>query len=154
MEVQDQQIEALINQLLEEEPSYFLVSIKLKPSNNIMVFIDGDEGLSIEKCVKFNRQLYKLIEEKGWYPEGEFSLEVSSPGIGEPLLFNRQYHRNMGRSLEIIFQDGSIKEGKLVAVTETDLLLETTEGKGKKALTQQLLIPFSNIKITTVQIKF
>lgn len=119
-----------------------------------MVFIDGDEGLSIEKCVKFNRQLYKLIEEKGWYPEGEFSLEVSSPGIGEPLLFNRQYHRNMGRSLEIIFQDGSIKEGKLVAVTETDLLLETTEGKGKKALTQQLLIPFSNIKITTVQIKF
>jgi ribosome maturation factor RimP len=154
MEVQVQQIEALLNQLLAEEPSYFLVSIKIQPSNSIMVFMDGDEGISIEKCVKINRQLYKLIEEKGWYPAGEFSLEVSSPGIGEPLLFNRQYHRNIGRSLEIIFLDGSIKEGKLVAVTEDDLLLETTEGKGKKALTQQLLIPFSNIKTTTVQIKF
>jgi ribosome maturation factor RimP len=41
-----------------------------------------------------------------------------------------------------------------VAVTEADILLETTEGKGKKAITQQLLIPFNNIKTTTVQIKF
>ncbi len=154
MDAQVQQIEALINQLLVEEPSYFLVSLKIKPTNNIKVFMDGDEGISIEKCVKFNRQLYKLIEEKGWYPEGEFSLELSSPGIEEPLLFNRQYHRNMGRSLEILFLDGTTKEGKLVAVTEADILLETTEGKGKKAITQQLLIPFNNIKTTTVQIKF
>lgn len=154
MDAQVQQIEALINQLLLEEPSYFLVSLKIKPTHNIKIFMDGDEGISIEKCVKFNRQLYKLIEEKGWYPEGEFSLEVSSPGIEEPLLFNRQYHRNLGRSLEILFLDGTTKEGKLVAVTEADILLETTEGKGKKAVTQQLLIPFANIKTTTVQIKF
>ena len=154
MDAQVQQIEALINQLLLEEPSYFLVSLKIKPTHNIKIFMDGDEGISIEKCVKFNRQLYKLIEEKGWYPEGEFSLEVSSPGIEEPLLFNRKYHRNLGRSLEIFFLDGTTKEGKLVAVTEADILLETTEGKGKKAVTQQLLIPFANIKTTTVQIKF
>jgi ribosome maturation factor RimP len=154
MEAQVKKIEALIAQILEVEPTYFLVSVRIKPTNNIKVFMDGDEGISIEKCVKFNRQLYKLIEENGWYPEGEFSLELSSPGIGEPLLLNRQYHRNLGRFLELVFNDGTTKEGKLIAVTEADILIETTEGKGKKMVTQQLLIPFNNIKTTTVQIKF
>ncbi|MBY0480748.1 MAG: ribosome maturation factor [Chitinophagaceae bacterium] len=154
MEARVRQIEALLNQLLAEEPSYFLVSLKIKPTNNIRVFMDGDEGISIEKCVKFNRQLYKLIEEKGWYPDGEFSLELSSPGIEEPLLLHRQYMRNVGRDLEIVFTDGSIKIGTLIAVTAADILIQSTEGKGKKAVTQQLLIPFNNIKTATVQIKF
>jgi ribosome maturation factor RimP len=41
-----------------------------------------------------------------------------------------------------------------MAVTAEDILIQTTEGKGKKAVTQQLLVPFNNIKSTTVQIKF
>ena len=154
MEERIQQIEALISQILAEEPTYFLVSVKIKPTNNIKVFFDGDQGISIEKCVKFNRALYKLIEEKGWYPEGEFSMEISSPGIGEPLLLHRQYLKNVGRDLEVIFTDDSIKIGTLMAVTADDILIQSTEGKGKKAVTQQLLIPFNKIKSTTVQIKF
>ncbi len=140
--------------MLEEEPEYFLVNLRIKPTNNIKVFIDGDNGLPIEKCVKFNRKLYKLIEEEGWYPEGEFSLELSSPGIEEPLKMNRQYAKNIGRTVEVVFVDETKKEGKLLTVTEADIILEHTEGKGKKALTQQLVIPFNNIKTTTVQIKF
>ncbi|MEI8073164.1 MAG: ribosome maturation factor [Bacteroidota bacterium] len=154
MEERIQQIESLIGQILAEEPTYFLVSVQIKPTNNIKVFFDGDEGISIEKCVKFNRALYKIIEEKGWYPEGEFSLEISSAGIGEPLLLHRQYLKNVGRDLEIIFTDDSVKIGTLMAVTAEDILIQSTEGKGKKAVTQQLLIPFNNIKSTTVQIKF
>jgi ribosome maturation factor RimP len=154
MEVRIQQIEALIGQILADEPTYFLVSVKIKPANNIKVFFDGDEGISIEKCVKFNRALYKMIEEKAWYPEGDFSLEISSPGIDEPLILERQYFRNVGRDLEIIFTDGTTKTGTLMAVTAEDILIQTTEGKGKKAVTQQLLVPFNNIKTTTVQIKF
>ena len=154
MEERIQQIEALISQILAEEPTYFLVSVKIKPTNNIKVFFDGDQGISIEKCVKFNRALYKLIEEKGWYPEGEFSMEISSPGIGEPLLLHRQYLKNVGRDLEVIFTDDSIKIGTLMAVTADDILIQSTVGKGKKAVTQQLLIPFNKIKSTTVQIKF
>ncbi len=154
MEERIQQIETLIGQILVDEPTYFLVSVKIKPTNNIKVFFDGDEGISIDKCVKFNRALYKIIEEKGWYPEGEFSLEISSAGIGEPLLLHRQYLKNVGRDLEIIFTDDSVKIGTLMAVTAEDILIQSTEGKGKKAVTQQLLIPFNNIKSTTVQIKF
>lgn len=149
-----QQIEGLINQVLADEPGYFLVSLRIKPTNNIKVFLDGDQGINIEKCVQFNRKLYKLIEESGMYPAGDFSLEVSSPGVDEPLKMHRQYIKNTGRDIEVVFTDDTRKEGKLIAVTESDILLEHTEGKGKKAVTQQLVIPFSNIKSTTVQVKF
>ncbi|SJZ62595.1 ribosome maturation factor [Sediminibacterium ginsengisoli] len=147
-------IEQMIGELLADEPAYFFVSARIKPTNNIKVYLDGDNGIAIDKCVRFNRQLYKMIEEAGMYPEGEFSLEVSSPGLDEPLKLLRQYHKNIGRNVEVVFTDGTTRVGKLLEVAEADILLEHTEGKGKKAVTQQLVIPFSNIKTTTVQIKF
>src|SRR6478609_2753536 len=153
-EAEIQQLEKFVGAILAEEPEYFLVSLRIKPTNNIKVFIDGDQGIAIEKCVRFNRKLYKLIEEAGMYPEGEFSLELSSPGLDEPLKMHRQYVKNIGRDIEISFLDDTTKEGKLLSVTEADLIIEHTEGKGKKAVTQQLVVPFENIKSTIVQIKF
>jgi ribosome maturation factor RimP len=153
-ETQLKQIEAFLHQILEAEPVYFCVDIRIKPTNNIKIFLDGDNGITIERCVAFNRKLYKLLEESGMYPDGDFSLEVSSPGLEEPLKKYRQYVKNIGRSVELIFNDDTKKEGKLLAVTEADILIEHTEGKGKKAVTQQKVIPFKNIKTTTVQIKF
>lgn len=149
-----QQIEKMVSTLLADEPEYFCVSIRIKPTNNVKVFIDGDQGLAIEKCVRFNRKLYKIIEESGMYPEGEYSLELSSPGVDEPLKMYRQYIKNIGRNVEVVFADDTQKEGKLLSVTEADFIIEYTEGKGKKAVTQQVVIPFNNIKTTTVQTKF
>jgi ribosome maturation factor RimP len=94
------------------------------------------------------------MEEAAWFPEGDFSLEVSSPGIDEPLILNRQYVNNMGRKVEVTFLDETIKEGILKTVTEKDILIEWTEGKGKKAVVQTLLIPFDQIKTTIVQVQF
>jgi len=149
-----QHIERMVDETISAEPEYFRVQVKIKPTNNVKVFIEGDNGISIEKCVKFNRSLYKKLDESGLFPEGDFSLEVSSPGLDEPLKLHRQYNRNVGRIVEVVFNDGSKKEGKLLQVAEADIIIEQTQGKGKKAVTQQLVIPFNNIKTTTVQIQF
>lgn len=148
------QIEALINDLLQNEPSYFLVNCKIKPTNNIKVYIDGDNGVTIEACVQLNRKLYKAIEEKAWYPAGDYSLEVSSPGVDEPLKNKRQYSKNVGRELAVEFIDGSIKQGKLIAVADEDFIIEIVTGKGKKQEIHQEVIPFSSVKASIVQIKF
>jgi ribosome maturation factor RimP len=58
----------------------FIVNIKLKPTNNIKVYLDADSGFSIDKCSLINRRLYALLEETQMFPDGDFSLEVSSPG--------------------------------------------------------------------------
>lgn len=151
---QIQALESFINSIIANDAEIFLVSVKIKPTNNIKVFLDADNGLPIDKCVKINRQLYKLIEEAGMYSEGDFSLEVSSPGITEPLKLHRQYQKNIGRSIEVVLNDASVKEGVLLAVAEDNITIETSEGKGKKLVVAQVVIPFENIKSTTVQIKF
>jgi ribosome maturation factor RimP len=149
-----QTIEKLVTGLLDTNEDVFLVSVKIKPTNNIKVFLDADSGLSIDKCIKINRAMYKIIEENGWYPDGNFSLEVSSPGIGEPLLLLRQYKKNIGRPVEVILNDGKIKEGKLLDADDTSVTIEETTGKGKKAITQAVVILLDQIKQTTVQIVF
>lgn len=147
-------IEKLVLDLIGAEPEHFLVEIRIKPTHNVKVYIDGDQGISIEKLVSYNRRLYKQIEEAGLFPAGEFSLELSSPGVDEPLKMYRQYRKNIGRFAEVTDLEGKKTEGKLVAVNETELVLEEVKGKGKKQETVTHTLPFSTIKTTKIQIKF
>jgi ribosome maturation factor RimP len=147
-----QTIEKLVEPLLVDD--IFLVSIKVKPTNNFKIYLDADSGLGIEKCIRINRALYKQIEEMGMYPDGDFSLEVSSPGIDEPLKLLRQYKKNIGRNVEVTMPDDSKKEGLLKEVTEDSFTIEQVEGKGKKAVVLNTAINFADIKQTKVLIKF
>ncbi len=149
-----QVIEKRVETLIGGEPQYFLVEIKVKPTNNIKVFIDGDQGVSIEKLVYYNRALYKQIEEEGLFPNGDFSLELSSPGLDEPLKLYRQYVKNIGRNVEVVDKEGVKKEGRLLQASEAGIEVEETKGKGKKAETIVHAIDFDNIKTTKIQIKF
>jgi ribosome maturation factor RimP len=149
-----QAIEEKIKTLIGAEPDLFLVEVRIKPTNNIKVFIDGDQGVSIEKLVYYNRKLYKEIEEAGLFPNGDFSLELSSPGLDEPLKMHRQYLKNIGRYAEVLDKEGIKKEGKLVQVTDRELALEETKGKGKKAETVRHTVSFDHIKSTKIKIMF
>jgi ribosome maturation factor RimP len=153
----DHQIHAIaqmMNGLLEQEPAYFLVDVAIKPTNNIKVFLDADTGVVIEKCVAFNRQLYKQIEESELFPAGDFSLEVSSPGLEEPLKLHRQYIKNVGRLVEVTQVEGPELTGILKEVGEKQVTLEEEKGKNKKKEIVEHIIPFDNIKTTKIQIVF
>jgi len=150
-----EKVEAFLNELISETPELFLVEIKVKPTNNIKVFLDGDNGVTIKQCVQLNRKLYAKIEEEAYFPEGDFSLEVSSAGIGEPLLKHRQFIKNINRYLEVKLIDNStVVEGKLINVSDNDFQLEVVTGKGKKQTTTQPVFEFSAIKSASVEVKF
>jgi ribosome maturation factor RimP len=158
---QIQALEHKVEALIGPEPGFFLVELRIKPTNNVKVFIDADQGISIDKLVQLNRKLYKDIEESNFFPGGDFSLEVSSPGLDEPLKMLRQYKKNIGREVEVILNDGARKEGKLLEVTEENITLEEEKGKnpqgkptGKKKELVQHIIPFPDIRTTRIQIKF
>lgn len=152
VETQIETITKLIEPLLVDD--IFLVSIKIKPTNNYKIYLDADGGLGIEKCIKINRTLYKIMEEMAIHPDGDFSLEVSSPGIDEPLKLLRQYKKNIGRTVEVITNDDTKKEGLLKEVADNAITIEQTEGKGKKAVVLNTAISFADIKQTKVLIKF
>jgi ribosome maturation factor RimP len=150
-ETHNQAIEQMVNRLLEDNPEYFLVELRINPTNNIKVFLDSDTGISIDQCVKYNRLLYKQLEETGWFPDGNFSLEVSSPGLDEPLKLLRQYQKNTGRKVELILKNGETHVGKLLSVSADGVLLEETKGKNKKKELIQHQFTFDNIKTTKIQ---
>jgi ribosome maturation factor RimP len=149
-----EQIESFVLRFIEKSEDIFLVDLKITPGNQITVLLDADNGITIEKCTVINKALYKYIEESGFFPDGNFSLEVSSPGVGKPLKFLRQYKKNIGRRLEVELEDGTKTEGKLTEVTNEAITLEEQEGKGKKMTTKMTTILFNQIKEATVLITF
>jgi len=147
-----QQVTEKLDALIADS-ALFLVDLKIKPTNNIKIFLDGDNGVTIDAVSKINRSLYKQLEESGLFPEGDFSLEVSSAGIDEPLKFLRQYKKNIGRKVEItLTEDNKVLEGVLKEADENEVTIEETIGKKKEK--KETVIPFNIIKKTIVQISF
>jgi len=153
-ETQIDTIKGMLEGLLQQNPTHFLVEVRIKPTNNVKVFVDADEGVSIAALVNYNRKLYHMLEESPLFPDGDFSLEVSSPGLDEPLKMHRQYKKNIGRYVDILFLDATKKEGKLIEATEDGIVIEYETGKGKTKETKQESILFDHIKSTKIQIKF
>jgi ribosome maturation factor RimP len=147
-------VEQKVNRLLEGQPTHFLVEVRVKPTTKIKVFIDADEGIMLSVLIDYNRKLYKELEEGGMFPDGNFSLEVSSPGLDEPLKKQRQYIKNVGRYVHITRQDTTVVEGKLLSVADDSVVVETETGKGKKKEIKQETVLFTDIKTTKIQVKF
>ena len=149
----DKRVETKVHEILNELPGYFLVEISIKPTNNIKVYIDADQGAAIDQLSKINRVLYKWVEEN-LFPNGDFSIEVSSPGLDEPLKLDRQYRKNVGRFVDVLLKNGIKKEGKLLSVSENEIVVEEQKGQGKKKEFIQHIILKDEIKTTKIQIKF
>lgn len=148
------QIEAFVEELLKEWPSVFLIEVKMALGNVISVLLDADDGITIEKCTIVNKALYKFIEESDFFADGNFSLEVSSPGVGKPLKLIRQYQKNIGRKVGVLMNDDTTIEGILKEVNEENIIIEEQIGKGKKMTMNTTTILFNQIKHTTVLITF
>lgn len=146
-----------LNALLVDSDCY-LVSYKAKPNNNYQIFLDCDSGFTLDKSIKLNRSLRKQIEESGMYPEGNFALEISSPGVDTPLKLPRQFTKNIGRklSIELNDEDNTILSGKLSQTDELGITIHIFHKKTKTTpehtTTQNIL--FADIKKATVLIDF
>ena len=145
-------LEAKLGELLTEMPGYFMVEISVKPTNNIKIFVDADQGAAIDQLSKLNRALYKWVEEN-LFPNGDFSIEVSSPGLDEPLKLDRQYLKNIGRFVDVLLKNGIKKEGKLLSVSDNEIVVEEEKGKGKKKELIEHKVLKEEIKSTKIQIR-
>ena len=151
---QIQAIEQKVMALIDPDSENFLVDLKIRPGNNIKVFVDADRGISIDKLAQYNRTLYRQIEESGLFPNNDFSLEISSPGLDEPLRLSRQYLKNIGRYVEVLLKNGIKKEGKLVSASDKEIVIEEERGNKKKKEVILHSLSYDDIKTTKIQIKW
>lgn len=150
----ENRVKALVEEKIADRPELFLVEVKMLPNNKLIIHVDGDEGISIQDCAAISRHVGFHLEEENTI-EKAYNLEVSSPGVGEALQLKRQYSKNIGRDLSIKLADGEKKEGKLISVTEENILIaEQVKEKGKKAQLVETQIEFNDIVETKVLISF
>jgi len=152
------QVEKRVTELVEEKisdrPELFLVEVRMLPNNKLIIHVDGDEGISIQDCAAISRHVGFHLEEENTI-EKAYNLEVSSPGVGEPLRLKRQYVKNIGRELSVKLAGGEVKEGKLLNADENSITIEAkVKEKGKKVQLVETSIDFNDITETKVLISF
>ncbi len=136
----------------------FLVSLNISRQNNIRVFLDGDNGVTIADCIKISRHIESHFDRDS----EDFDLEVSSVGVGEGLVHLRQYRKNVGRRLAIVTTEKERKKGTLVEVSDEGITIhqdKTEKGKKKRKVPEPdaeapLFLPFGQIEEAKVQVSF
>lgn len=151
-----EKVAQLLESALEDNDSLFLIDLSISNDNQIRVILDGDNGVTVEDCVAISRAIEHNLDRE----EIDFSLEVSSAGVSEPLILPRQYVKNLERTLRIKTKSDQKIEGKLIAANQEDCTLtwsarEPKEvGKGKTTVQKEITLPYKDIMEAKVMITF
>ncbi len=141
-------IKSIVEEFINED--LFLVDVLLKGKKvgqKLIVLIDGDNGVSIDRCVAVSRFLSTQLDELNLM-DGSYQLEVSSPGLDHPIKLKRQFIKNQGRTIKIQTEKEEVT-GKLVEVNDL-LILEVEEEKS----VSKIEIPFNQIIKANVLVSF
>ena len=149
-----EEIKRIITRKLAD-PSQFLVDVIVKGHKGpkkILIIIDGDKGVTIDDCANLSREISKDFDDLQLFDDS-YMLEVSTPGLDQPLRLARQYYKNIGRRIKVVTQQQAI-EGKLIGVEAEMIKVEQEIGAGKQRETKILDLPFSEIDKTFVLVSF
>ncbi|MFI2742059.1 ribosome assembly cofactor RimP [Zhouia sp. PK063] len=151
----EEKVTQLLDEVLEKNPSLFLIDLTISADNKIKIIIDGDKGVTLEDCITVSRGIEHNLDRE----EEDFSLEVTSAGATAPMVNSRQYNKNIGRKLEVKTVE-ELLEGNLTAVTDETIVLTWKSreakpvGKGKVTVTNERVIAFDDIVEARVIITF
>jgi ribosome maturation factor RimP len=153
--VRKEDIEKIIIRTIEGTDA-FLVDVDVKSGNLIRVFVDEPSGISLDECIRIS----KVIESSLDREEEDFDLQVSSPGLENPLLVLPQYIKNIGRELKVETLDKQRFVGELISADQIGISLKAKikvklEGsKKKKTELQSVSLKFEEIKSAKVNLQF
>lgn len=151
-----EKIRNLVNNAIAQNPELFLIDLDFLSDNKIYVEVDGDNGIPLNECIRISREIEHNLDRD----KEDFSLEVTSPDVSDPLKTKRQYKKNINRVLTVKLNDNSTVEGLLINVATNEIELEWKVrepkpiGKGKITVVKNATIPYINILEAKVKIVF
>lgn len=143
-----------INKLIEVVEKHlagsdlFIVECQCSPSNDITLILDADSRVTIDACVAVSRAVDAVFDRD----VEDFSLTVTSAGIGEPLKLLRQYQKIVGSTVEVLLKDGIKILATLDSASEEGIVVSydekvTVAGKKRKEIQHTVrTIAFGDIK--------
>ena len=138
----------ILSEILENHKSLFLIELTFGSDNDVKVFLDGDNGVTLKDCASINSDIKKKLNQD----EINYSVEIGSCGIDFPLKLVRQFKKNIFRKIEIIDLDGHIHIGTLTKVSKTSFEINWKErqvkkiGKGKTTVALSKIFNYGEYK--------
>jgi ribosome maturation factor RimP len=153
MELKDQIRQAVEEKLAGMET--YLVDVKTSTSR-IAVFVDHPSGMKLEDCAEISKHLESLPALQTIFETHE--LEVSSPGMDEPLKVQKQYQKKIGQEVSVLLKNGTRKNGTLKSAGENEFVIvekRSVKESGKKTFEMvEQIIPLEEVKETKVVFNF
>jgi len=125
-----EKVESIVNKWIDSTDR-FLVEVKSAPGK-VTVYIDKPTGIALDECSSLNKFITSELDPEGVWESHE--LEVSSPGMDQPLKVYQQYLRRIGREVRVITSEGIEHKGILKAadINGFDLHVVTSRKENKK----------------------
>jgi len=112
--------------------------------------------VALEDCIAISRSIEHQLDRD----KEDFSLTVTSSGMGNPFVVWRQYEKNAGREVEVLSRDGVKQSGILYIKSEGIIELRweekvKIEGTKKKEIVERNRVyPLDEVASTRVIIQF
>lgn len=106
-----------------------LVDLEVKRGRTQLVrlTLDREDGIDLETCARVSEELSRLLDADDPIP-GRYTLEVTSPGVNRPLRGERDFRRNMGRTVRVATAGGEVV-GTIGAVETERVRLDSNAGE-------------------------
>ena len=99
----------------------------------LRVFIDKEGGVAHADCEAISAGVAEMLDETDLIPGGEYTLEVSSPGVDRKLSRPRDFEKAVGKKVKVVLREPVSNSmtwiGVLQAFAENVLTVETADGK-------------------------
>jgi ribosome maturation factor RimP len=96
----------------------------------VRLYIDSEAGIGVEDCEKVSRQVSEVLDAEQAIG-GEYTLEVSSPGLDRPLFTTAHFMAHVGAVVKVrlrVMVDGRRRlSGKLLDATVDQITIQIGE---------------------------
>ncbi|CAC9924837.1 Ribosome maturation factor RimP [Aedoeadaptatus nemausensis] len=84
-----------------EERGYEIVEVEItkKQPTRVIITVFRKEGVNIDDCAEISRAVNESIDDD--LIQGQYTLEVQSPGLDRPIRTKDDYRRNLGNKVEV-----------------------------------------------------
>lgn len=136
---------------IAEQHAVEVVDIEFAGSSGkpvIRIFLDKENGVTLDDCGKFSRALSALFDVEDPLPM-TYILEVSSPGLDRPLKVMRDFQRSIGKLVRIItrakIEEQNIFTGRITGAGGGNITLSFDD--------KEIEIPFDQISKARLEIE-
>ncbi|GHH88069.1 ribosome maturation factor RimP [Streptomyces sulfonofaciens] len=125
----------------------------------LRVVVDSDSGVELDTCAELSREISGELDATDAMGEGEYVLEVTSPGTDRPLTEHRHYVRAQDRLVRFHLTPGAAADtgsqeltARILKVDDEGLDVEVPGVKGRRPTGRRL--SFGDIAGARVEIEF